>query len=118
MWYGIGQFFYSTQYPDYWLPCNGALIPSEYTAAKAVLGSYMPDLRNRFPRIRDSQNIGFTEEDSLKAHSHKIELVTVAASGSGTYVPTWPGSGNFRSTHSEGGTETRPKSVYFILFEL
>jgi len=128
MWfYGIGQWFYSTQFPDDWLPCNGALIPSEYTAARAVLGNYMPDLRNRFLRVRGSQNIGLTEEDTLKAHKHtgpnhqhaiyytairqgkeKDTNVLAVSSGSTTYS----GYGGTGDTGETGDTETRPKSVY------
>lgn len=136
--YGIGQWFYSTQFPDDWLPCNGALIPSEYTAAKAVLGNYMPDLRNRFLRVRDSQNIGLTEEDTFKSHTHIQDAHThiqnqhrhhiyydAAASGAGTNsFQSAPGntsnSGYATATNQStiavnqntGDTETRPKSVY------
>lgn len=126
--YGIGQWFYGTQFPDDWLPCNGALIPSEYTAAKAVLGNYMPDFRNRFLRVRDSQNIGVTEEDCIKSHIHSIpshrhplyyrlidegcgdygvENGLAGSSDYSTYSGYWAGD-----TGKTGDTETRPKSVY------
>lgn len=111
--YGIGQWFYSTQFPDDWLPCNGSLIPSEYTAAKAVLGSYMPDFRNRFLRVRDSQNIGLTEEDSIKSHTHIVRGYG-QQSGGQSKIARQSSSGSYTEQESQsfGDTETRPKSVY------
>jgi microcystin-dependent protein len=45
---GTVVMFASATAPAGWLLCNGAAIPSQYTALKAIVGNNTPDLRNKF----------------------------------------------------------------------
>ena len=116
MFYGLTAFFYSTQVLPHWQKCDGSLIPEQYSAARSALGNHTPDLRERFIRVRDSQNIGLTQEDSVKSHTHEYRGYSSMSGGAfkvsrGSSTSTYVGM----DTQPFGDTETRPKSVYLNL---
>lgn len=128
--YMAGQvvFIAGNAIPTGYLECNGATISrATYATLFSAIGSIygpgdgattfnLPDLRGEFLRGADrsrgvdsGRQIGTTQTDQFKGHSHGSELV-LKVGGAGLTNGAYYG-GTVEALAIEGGSETRPRNV-------
>lgn len=121
--------------PTGYLECNGATVSrTTYAGLFAVIGTTfgagdgsttfaLPDLRGEFVRgwdngrgVDSSRTFGSQQANALEAHTHQVEYQNggVDAGAQTTRVSAVGAGGEFATSGSTGGDETRPRNVALL----
>lgn len=126
---GIVIAYASSTVPDGFLECDGSAISrTTYSELFAIIGTTygigdgsttfnIPDLRGEFIRgwdngrgIDSNRNIGTSQNDELKSHTH-TESVGRSGQGGSEFSINNDGNTGFNITGATGGSETRPRNI-------
>lgn len=126
------EYFSANAVPPGRLRANGALVSrtvyarlflaigTTYGAGDGVTTFALPDCRAEFLRGLDDgrgvdagRAIGSAQADSIKSHSHGMNVYNGSSGFAGT-APNQSGAQNNGQTEAVGGSETRPRNVAML----